>query len=246
MANNFSIGDFDVSKIETWPIPLRVLAGIVLMLLMVGLGVAFFNADQMDALDKKEGEETKLRAEFDEKARMAVNLEQYKEQIIELESLLDAQLRQLPNSNEVANLLDDISFIAQDNGLNLISIKWENEIVQDIYTELPMSILVTGTYQQLGSFAADIAALPRIVIIDKFGLKHVEVKELKAKAQKASEERAKDDGKAEGNVTTISTTEAQPEVSDGELLEMNMLAKTFRYNANAPKTAGRNNNRRGK
>ena len=45
------------------------------------------------------------------------NLEQYKEQIVELESLLDAQLRQLPNSNEVANLLDDISFIAQDNGL---------------------------------------------------------------------------------------------------------------------------------
>ena len=182
---------------------------------MACIGKSLVNQDQENELDAKENTETSLRQQFDEKAKMAVNLEQYKDQIIELESLLDAQLRQLPNSNEVANLLDDISFIAQDNGLNLISIKWEPEVVQDIYTELPMSIFVTGTYQQLGSFSADVAALPRIVTIDKFDLKHVELKDKAAKA------------------TTVSTSEAQPTVSDGELLEMNMLAKTFRYNNTA-------------
>ena len=223
MASNLGVGDFDVSRIETWPQVLRYLTGFLLVeAIVVGSFVAL-NMEQLEEIEKEENIETDLRKQFDEKAKMAVNLEQYKEQIVELESLLDAQLRQLPNSNEVANLLDDISFIAQDNGLNLISIKWESEIVQDIYTELPMSIFVTGTYQQLGSFAADVAALPRIVTIDKFSLKHVDT--TKATAVKASEERPKD-----GNVTTISTQEAQPAVSDGELLEMNMLAKTFRYN----------------
>ncbi|WP_405348449.1 type 4a pilus biogenesis protein PilO [Ruminobacter amylophilus] len=223
MASNLGVGDFDVSRIETWPQVLRYLTGFLLVAAIVGGSFVALNMEQLEEIEKKENIETDLREQFDEKAKMAVNLEQYKEQIVELESLLDAQLRQLPNSNEVANLLDDISFIAQDNGLNLISIKWESEIVQDIYTELPMSIFVTGTYQQLGSFAADVAALPRIVTIDKFSLKHVDT--TKAKAVKASEERPKD-----GNVTTISTQEAQPAVSDGELLEMNMLAKTFRYN----------------
>ena len=223
MASNLGVGDFDVSRIETWPQVLRYLTGFLLVAAIVGGSFVALNMEQLEEIEKKENIETDLRKQFDEKAKMAVNLEQYKEQIVELESLLDAQLRQLPNSNEVANLLDDISFIAQDNGLNLISIKWESEIVQDIYTELPMSIFVTGTYQQLGSFAADVAALPRIVTIDKFSLKHVDT--TKAKAVKASEERPKD-----GNVTTISTQEAQPAVSDGELLEMNMLAKTFRYN----------------
>jgi len=33
--------------------------------------------------------------------------------------MLQAQLKQLPNKNEVAGLLDDISFIAADNGLKL-------------------------------------------------------------------------------------------------------------------------------
>jgi type IV pilus assembly protein PilO len=242
MASNLGIGDFDVSRIETWPQVLRYLTGFLLVAAIVGGSFVALNMDQLDEIENKENAETDLRKQFDEKAKMAVNLEQYKEQIVELESLLDAQLRQLPNSNEVANLLDDISFIAQDNGLNLISIKWENEIAQEIYTELPMSIFVTGTYQQLGSFAADVAALPRIVIIDKFSLKHVDG--TKAKATKAAEERPKDG--AGGNVTTISTQEAQPAVSDGELLEMNMLAKTFRYNNAVQKKGGDRSSRRNK
>lgn len=239
MASNLGVGDFDVSRIETWPQVLRYLTGFLLVAAIVGGSFVALNMEQLEDIEKKENIETDLRKQFDEKAKMAVNLEQYKEQIVELESLLDAQLRQLPNSNEVANLLDDISFIAQDNGLNLISIKWESEIVQDIYTELPMSIFVTGTYQQLGSFAADVAALPRIVTIDKFSLKHVDT--TKAKAVKASEERPKD-----GNVTTISTQEAQPAVSDGELLEMNMLAKTFRYNNVVQKKGSDRSSRRNK
>ncbi|MBQ3775742.1 MAG: type 4a pilus biogenesis protein PilO [Ruminobacter sp.] len=239
MASNLGVGDFDVSRIETWPQVLRYLTGFLLVAAIVGGSFVALNMEQLEEIEKKENIETDLRKQFDEKAKMAVNLEQYKEQIVELESLLDAQLRQLPNSNEVANLLDDISFIAQDNGLNLISIKWESEIVQDIYTELPMSIFVTGTYQQLGSFAADVAALPRIVTIDKFSLKHVDT--TKAKAVKASEERPKD-----GNVTTISTQEAQPAVSDGELLEMNMLAKTFRYNNVVQKKGSDRSSRRNK
>lgn len=241
-ANNLGIGNFDPSKIETWPVLVRVVFGTFIMALIIAGSYFLVNQDQENELDAKENTETSLRQQFDEKAKMAVNLEQYKDQIIELESLLDAQLRQLPNSNEVANLLDDISFIAQDNGLNLISIKWENEIAQEIYTELPMSIFVTGTYQQLGSFAADVAALPRIVIIDKFSLKHVDG--TKAKATKAAEERPKDG--AGGNVTTISTQEAQPAVSDGELLEMNMLAKTFRYNNAVQKKGGDRSSRRNK
>ena len=194
-ANNLGIGNFDPSKIETWPVLVRVVFGTFIMALIIAGSYFLVNQDQENELDAKEDTE---------------------------------QLRQLPNSNEVANLLDDISFIAQDNGLNLISIKWEPEVVQDIYTELPMSIFVTGTYQQLGSFSADVAALPRIVTIDKFDLKHVELKD---KAAKATQERPKDGGT--GNVTTVSTSEAQPTVSDGELLEMNMLAKTFRYNNTA-------------
>ena len=64
-----------------------------------------------------------------------------------------------------------------------------------------MNIHVTGTYEQLGSFAADTAALPRIVTIDKFDLSRVG-----------------SDKKKDGKVV------------DTELLDMKLIAKTFRYN----------------
>ncbi len=169
-------GDFDVNKIETWPLVAKIVAGVIIIALIVTGGWYFVSSDQYDSWTNEINTETSLRKEFKDKAQQAVNLEAYKEQIVELESLLDAQLRQLPNSNEVANLLDDISFIAQDNGLTLASIKWEPEVQKEIYTELPMSINVTGTYEQLGSFAADTAALPRIVTIDKFALGRVDAK----------------------------------------------------------------------
>lgn len=197
--------DININQIETWPLPLRLFSGLVVAGLLCYGSWAFMGEDLQNSLDSEIRTEGQLRDEFADKARQAANLEAYKEQIVELESLLDAQLRQLPNSNEVANLLDDISFIAQDNGLTLASIKWEPEIQREIYTELPMNIHVTGTYEQLGSFAADMAALPRIVTIDKFDLSRVDSRNK--------------DGK----------------VVDTELLDMQLIAKTFRYNENQAK-----------
>ncbi len=193
--------DINLNQIETWPLWMRLVTGIIIAAgICYGTWVAV-GEDKQNDLDSAIREEKSLRDQFEEKAAQAANLEAYKEQIVELESLLDAQLRQLPNSNEVANLLDDISFIAQDNGLTLASIKWEPEVQQEIYTELPMNIHVTGTYEQLGSFAADTAALPRIVTIDKFDLSRVD-----------------SDKKKDGKVV------------DTELLDMKLIAKTFRYN----------------
>ncbi|WP_274969076.1 type 4a pilus biogenesis protein PilO [Succinimonas amylolytica] len=197
--------DFNINQIETWPLPVRLVSGLIVAGLICYASWAAMGEDLQNDLDSEIRTERTLRDQFAEKARQAANLEAYKEQIVELESLLDAQLRQLPNSNEVANLLDDISFIAQDNGLTLASIKWEPEVQREIYTELPMNIHVTGTYEQLGSFAADTAALPRIVTIDKFDLSRVDTKGK--------------DGK----------------VVDSELLDMKLIAKTFRYNENQAK-----------
>ena len=197
--------DFNINQIETWPLPVRLVSGLIVAGLICYASWAAMGEDLQNDLDSEIRTERSLRDQFAEKARQAANLEAYKEQIVELESLLDAQLRQLPNSNEVANLLDDISFIAQDNGLTLASIKWEPEVQKEIYTELPMNIHVTGTYEQLGSFAADTAALPRIVTIDQFDLSRVDTKGK--------------DGK----------------VVDTELLDMKLIAKTFRYNENQAK-----------
>ena len=73
----------------------------------------------------------------------------------------------------MASLLDDISFIGSNNGLQFESINWGvKKAGLELAEEVPISIKVVGTYDQLGKFSADIAALPRIVILENLRLKH--------------------------------------------------------------------------
>lgn len=162
------LNELDFNDIGVWPAPAKIaMIAIIFVLIAVG-GYVYFIADSIAALDTSRNKETELKVQFEMKAALASNLEAYKQQMVELEGLLQAQLRQLPNKNEVAGLLDDISFIAMDNGLKLLRINWEPEIQHEFSTELPMRIELSGSYSQLGKFTSDVAALPRIVILDSF------------------------------------------------------------------------------
>ena len=162
------LNELDFEDIGSWPLPVKVFfVAVVAVLIAVG-GYYYLSADSIQALDVAQQKEIQLKQQFEQKAVLASNLDAYKSQMVELEGLLQAQLKQLPNKNEVAGLLDDISFIAMDNGLKLLRINWEPEIPHEFSTELPMRIEVSGDYHQLGKFSADVAALPRIVILDSF------------------------------------------------------------------------------
>ena len=129
-----------------------------------------------DQIAQKQAEVEKLKAQFYEKAQRANNLEAYEEQKRKLESMLRDQLNMLPNSNEIAQLLSDISKTATDNGLKLEKINWAPEQKKEMYTEIPMDIVIVGDYTRMGNFTADVANLSRIVVIEKFDIQHYDNK----------------------------------------------------------------------
>ncbi|MBS4718916.1 PilO family type IV pilus biogenesis protein TapO [Aeromonas caviae] len=164
------LSDLDLNDIARWP---PIAKGIFVFFCCALLGGALYYyviANSLAALGREAAKETELKGQFESKAMLAANLEAYRKQMVQLEHLVDTQLKQLPNTHEVAGLLDDISFIATDNGLTLNRINWEPEVKHEFSTELPMRIEVVGTYHELGKFTADMAALPRIVILDSFQL----------------------------------------------------------------------------
>ena len=146
----------------------------VIALVLVVAAYAIFGMDGCpnDQIAQKEAEVEKLKAQFYEKAQRANNLEAYEEQKRKLESMLRDQLNMLPNSNEIAQLLSDISKTATDNGLKLEKINWAPEQRKEMYTEIPMDIVIVGDYARMGGFTADVANLSRIVVIEKFDIQH--------------------------------------------------------------------------
>ncbi|MBL1376625.1 type 4a pilus biogenesis protein PilO [Zobellella iuensis] len=162
--------ELDFDNIGQWPKSAKIVAIALVCVLLAAVVGYLFIKDSLAQLDRTQAEEVRLRMAFEDMARQAAGLGEYQEQLAELQILLENQLRKLPNNLEIAGLLDDISFIATNNGLQLERINWEAEKPNQFSTELPMRIIVSGEYHQLGHFVADVAALPRIVIIDSFSL----------------------------------------------------------------------------
>lgn len=139
-------------------------------MLISGAFFYYVTKPQLEDLDTVEKKELTLKNEFKIKAALSANLEAYRAQMVEINIILEGLISKLPSKKEVASLLDDISFIGANNGLQFKSINWGVVKDSELSVEVPISIQVVGSYQELGRFAADIAALPRIVVLDDLRL----------------------------------------------------------------------------
>jgi type IV pilus assembly protein PilO len=101
----------------------------------------------------------------------AANLEAYKEQMEEMEVSFGALLKQLPSDTEVPGLLEDITRTGLGSGLEFEEIKLLPEVTQQFYIELPIQIVVMGSYHDLATFVSGVASLPRIVTLHDFDIK---------------------------------------------------------------------------
>src|SRR4029450_4844608 len=123
--------------------------------------------DQLDALERVQAEEGKLKEAYASKKVKAINLELYVQQLREIEQSFGALLKQLPNKSEMDALLTYINQAGLGRGLQFELFKpATQERMADFYAELPINIKITGNFHDMGAFASDIAQLPRIVTLN--------------------------------------------------------------------------------
>lgn len=173
MAINFEeLKQLDPRDPGRWPLPVR-LAAILLVFVVVtgGLLYSVVWGGAKDELKGLEDEELRLRDDFRKKHAKAVNLELYKQQLVDIEKSFGAMLRQLPGRTEMQNLLVDISQSGTATGLQQQLFKPMPEQLREFYAEKPIQIRLTGSYHQMGQFVSTIAQLPRIVTLHDFAIK---------------------------------------------------------------------------
>jgi len=157
----------NIREAGNWPLlPKMVVLALILVTIVVAGGLLDWR-DQLEALDRVQTEEAKLRESYASKKAKAVNLELYVQQLREIEQSFGALLKQLPNKSEMDALLTDINQAGLGRGLQFELFKpATQERLADFYAELPISVKVTGTYHDMGAFASDVAQLPRIVTLN--------------------------------------------------------------------------------
>ena len=164
----FDLGDLDFENVGSWPGAIKAIIFLVVIVAVLVAGYYYHIEELQLQLAKVEAEEVKLKQEFEKKAFQAANLDAYRQQMVEMEESFGALVSQLPSETEVPGLLEDITNKGLLNGLNIASIDLLAETSREFYVELPISIVASGSYHDLGAFISGMAGLPRIVTLHDF------------------------------------------------------------------------------
>ncbi len=160
--------NLELENIGQWPSAAKLVLTIFLSVVVIGLGYVGLVSDKIKQLEQVSAEEISLKQSYKAKYHVAANLDLFRAQMLEAEDIFANQLKSLPNSHETPGLLDDITFIGTISGLDFVKLEWQPEISKEIYIELPIDIIVNGSYHSFGNFVSKIAGLPRIVTLHDF------------------------------------------------------------------------------
>jgi len=190
-----------------WPLAPRLLCAAGVMALVTGLGYFFYWSGQFETQEQGAAEEVRLRDEYRLKMAQAINLEALQAQKAQVDLYVGRLEKQLPSKSEMADLLSDINQAGVGRGLQFELFKPGAEVVRDYYAEQPIDVKVTGKYNDVGAFAADMANLPRIVTLNNMSVstkdgvlqleaiaktfRYLDPEEIAAQKKKAREEKMK-------------------------------------------------------
>lgn len=153
-----------------WPLAPRLLCAVGVMAAVIGLGYWFYWSNQFEEQDTLAAKEVSLREQYRMKMGQAINLEALQQQKLQVDQYVERLQKQLPNKAEMAALLSDINQAGVGRGLQFDLFRPGQVVVRDYYAEQPIDIKVSGSYHDIGAFAADMANLPRIVTLNNMSL----------------------------------------------------------------------------
>ncbi|MBC7446049.1 MAG: type 4a pilus biogenesis protein PilO [Polaromonas sp.] len=160
----------DTNDPSSWPpVPRFLLCAAVTAAVVVALWFVWLSAVD-DELTAEKAKEVQLRQAYTGKLAQAVNLETLKKQREQVQQYVTQLEKQLPSKAEMDALLSDINQAGLGRSLQFELFRPGQVIVRDYYAELPIAVRVTGRYHDMGSFAADIANLSRIVTLNNMAI----------------------------------------------------------------------------
>jgi len=112
-----------------------------------------------------------LQTERDKKAQLVANLAQARQEVADLNAALKKAVMQLPDTKEIPDLLSSISASGRESGLEIAQFRQRAEAYRDFYAEVPVEILVRGTYSQVEEFFTKVSGLTRIVNVSDIAIK---------------------------------------------------------------------------
>jgi type IV pilus assembly protein PilO len=144
-------------------------AGIALLLSLFYWNFSYSQNSRV--LNEKRERLADLKTQQETKERQIAQLERLREEVKVLDAKLKEALAQLPDQKEIPDLLSTVSSLGREAGLEILLFRQRPEVLQDFYAEVPVEMLMKGTYGQLSEFFNRVGKLNRIVNVKDISMK---------------------------------------------------------------------------
>lgn len=151
------------------PQKIGILAGIIAVLVV--LDFFYFYSPMAEQISRVTEEIENARKQRDIKRKQAANQEKLQKDLREWDALLKEAVAQLPDQKEIPDLLSGISNKAREAGLEILLFRPRAENYQEFYAEIPVDILVRGSFYNVVTFFDEVGRLNRLVNIHNIDFK---------------------------------------------------------------------------
>lgn len=114
---------------------------------------------------------TKLQQTLKENLEVTKGIKDIEEVLEKIKKRLLEVQAQLPTEKEIPKLLTKISDLGNMVGLEFLLFQPKAEVPKDFYNDVPIDIIIEGSYHTVAQFFDLIAHLPRIVNINDISMK---------------------------------------------------------------------------
>jgi type IV pilus assembly protein PilO len=115
-----------------------------------------------------------LRAEVVRGQQTARELPQFRQRVTALETQLADLSRQLPEEQDVADLLRRVQGMATESNLTIRGFTPQAVASKQLHMEWPIGLKLEGRYHDLGAFLERVSKFPRIINVGDIKIKAVE------------------------------------------------------------------------
>ncbi len=159
-----------IERINKLAMPAK--AGIIAaVILLITAGTYFaLIADLDTAIAGVKAEQNAKEITLAEKQAIADNLNERRKEMDALDQRFQEALTQLPEKKDIEELLSQLSDVGKKSGLEISKVVPGSEAAEGFYSRIPISMAVSGNYNEIAMFLQEIANLRRIVNVSDLKL----------------------------------------------------------------------------
>ncbi len=152
-----------VQDIRNMPLVWKVALGIAGVLLVLYFYYFYFVQGNLARQDALREEQKTLAVRIAAKEKLVGEMDRYKKGIEELKQRFALVIQKLPEEKEIPGLMAAVSDAGRASGLEFVLFEPMPLVKKEFYAEIPIKVVVKGTYREIHDFFTKVGGLSRVV-----------------------------------------------------------------------------------